>query len=119
EQHPRGGQRNVEEEGPAPGRMFNEPSTEDRTERHRDGRESRPGAYGAAARIFVEGCADDGEAAGNEHSGADSLHGTCEHQEVNTWSRCADCGSERKDCDTKQEHQAAAQAVSERAASED
>ena len=68
-----GGEREIDEEDPAPGNMLDEPSADDGAGSGGDGGESGPGADGASAGLFVEIGADDGEAAGHERGGADSL----------------------------------------------
>src|SRR5262245_2601359 len=51
----------VQQEGPAPGGMLNEPSAKDWPKGTCNRREAGPDADGSTARVFVKRCADDRE----------------------------------------------------------
>src|SRR4029077_17637409 len=61
-------ERNIDEERPAPGSMFNQPSAKNRPARRRDRAESGPSPNRLASGSLVKVCANDGKAAGHKKS---------------------------------------------------
>src|SRR5438270_12471270 len=70
----RGGQRKINEECPTPGSVLHKPTTEHGADGGGDGGETGPGSDGLAAAVFVEACADDGEAAGDKQGRSYALN---------------------------------------------
>ena len=66
-------ERKIDEEDRAPGKLLDQPATEDRSDSGGDCTKARPGADSASAIFLAKGAANDGETAGHEQRGAESL----------------------------------------------
>ena len=99
--------------------MLDEPAAEDGTECHSHGGKAGPGADGAAAIFFGERCADEGEAAGSEKRGSDSLKGAGDDELMDRLRESACSGGEGEYGDTCHEDTTAAEEVSGGASDED
>ena len=110
--------RHVDEEGRAPGNMFDEPAAHDGADGGGDGGEGGPGADRVAAFVFREGGGDDREAAGDEQRAADSLHCAGGDQLRDAGREAAPDGREREERDADVVNPAAAEVVAERSADE-
>ncbi len=113
------GHRKVDEEDRPPRPCVDQPAAEHRAERGRQRREARPGADGPAALVLRKGRADDGEAARDEQSAADTLHGAGGDQRGGVRRQPAPDGGGGEDDDAHDEDTAAPEAVAGRAADQD
>jgi NAD dependent epimerase/dehydratase family len=92
-----GGERDVDEEDPAPGGHLYQPAAEDGADHRGDRCKSRPGPNRLTTPLLIKRCADDRQAAGNEERAADPLHRTCDDELRNSWRQAAPDRRERED----------------------
>jgi hypothetical protein len=108
--------RDVHQEHPSPRERVDEPTAEERADRARDPRETRPRADGASAIGVVERRADDRETAGNQQGARRALRaaGNGEHDGVGREAARDARGRERRQA--RDEHPPAPEAIAQRAA---
>src|SRR5258708_3490898 len=87
---------NIDEEGPAPGGMLNQPAAENRSDCCCDCREARPSADRFTAGLLVETCADDGQAARHEKCSSHTLDTPRDNELLNVRGKTAGDRSSRK-----------------------
>ena len=83
------GDRQVDQERPAPSRTVDEPPAEERADRAGDTAQSRPRPDGCGPVALPEAHLQDREAAGGEQRSSDSLHDTCYHEHLDVRRRTA------------------------------
>ena len=81
---------------------MHQPSSQHRTNRRGDGREARPGADGGAPRLFVEGSANNGQAAGHQKRSSHSLNTPGGNELLNVQGGAARGGCSREDANADQ-----------------
>src|SRR6266508_4398117 len=98
---PRQRDERAEQEDPAPRGMIDDPATEQRPDRRRDGGEPGPGADRLAALRLIEGGSNDGERARDQQGRADTLRRTSHDQLRDALGKAAPNrrGSENADAD--------------------
>src|SRR5271155_1181094 len=111
-------ERNVDEEYPAPGGMFDEPAAQNRSHGRGDRSEAGPCADRLAACFLIERGTDDREAAGDEKSGSYTLDTARDDELLKIGGEATCDGSSRKNSHADQEHPPAAKQIAERAAHE-
>ena len=95
--------------------MFDEPAAEHRTDSGRDRGEARPRADRFTAFLFIEGRADQRQAAGHKQRASDSLKRACGDQLFDIRRQATRCGSNGEDDDTDIENLSATVSITERA----
>ena len=113
------GERQVDQEDPAPGGVLHQGTAHERPDRRGDAAEPRPGADGAGPALGLERALDHGQAAGRQHRGADALQDAGEDQHGGAGGDPAQQRREREPDGADHEDAPAAVAVAERAAQQD
>src|SRR4051812_5357409 len=108
------GERDVDEEDPAPGKVFDEPAAKEGAEDGCYGGGARPCADGSAMLVLREDGVDYGEAAGYEERAADALEGASQDEHSGTAREAAPDRGQGENDDAEGVDAPPAEAVAER-----